>query len=325
MHIALPKQKDHTSCETVDAHVARIPHGIVNSYLIDDPISGEWVLVDAGLRTSANHILRAAMERYGPDARPSAIILTHGHFDHVGALEKLANYWEVPVYAHRLEFPYLTGRCSYPPPDPGVGGGMMSVMSRFFTRGPIDISKFLQELPSNGDVPGLPSWRWIATPGHSPGHISLFHEESGILVAGDAFVTTKQESATAVLSNHQQVNGPPAYFTCDWISALNSVSMLETLDPQVAATGHGLPMRGEQLTHQLRILSENFRRDAMPKRGRYVEQPAVTDENGVVSIPPPLSHPWRTFLGIGLAVIAVGTAVAAVRRSRNKLDEPAGL
>ena len=79
----------------------------VNLYYVtgSDGPSGNWVLVDAGLYGSAGRIKKAAEERFGKGARPSAIILTHGHFDHVGALKELAAEWNVPVYAHHLEIP----------------------------------------------------------------------------------------------------------------------------------------------------------------------------------------------------------------------------
>src|SRR5215203_3542483 len=80
--------------------------------------SERWVLVDAGIGGYSGAIAAAARELFGDERPPEAIILTHGHFDHVGSLKRLLQRWDVPVYAHTLELPYLTGRSSYPPPDP---------------------------------------------------------------------------------------------------------------------------------------------------------------------------------------------------------------
>ncbi|WCK55561.1 MBL fold metallo-hydrolase [Aneurinibacillus sp. Ricciae_BoGa-3] len=82
--------------------------------------SDNWVLVDAGMPKSAQKIIEEAENIFGKGFRPKAIILTHGHFDHIGAVEELVKLWDVPVYAHELEMPYLTGKSNYPPADPGV-------------------------------------------------------------------------------------------------------------------------------------------------------------------------------------------------------------
>ena len=118
----LAKKRNHRAVEEVAPGVSRIAHRIVNSYLITDATNGSWVLIDTGLPTSARRIVKVAEQRFGRGARPAAIVLTHGHFDHVGSLRKLLKRWEVPVYAHRLELPYLTGKSDYPPPDTRVGG-----------------------------------------------------------------------------------------------------------------------------------------------------------------------------------------------------------
>ena len=83
-------------------------------------IAGEgndWVLIDAGMPKSAEMIKEEAENRFGKENPPKAIILTHGHFDHVGGLIDLLEIWDAPVYAHELELPYLTGQKNYPKPD----------------------------------------------------------------------------------------------------------------------------------------------------------------------------------------------------------------
>lgn len=148
-----------------------LPVSFVNVYFIGRP-GGAWVLVDAGLPGRANQILEAAEARFGAGARPEAILLTHAHFDHAGSALDLAEVWNVPIYAHRLELPYLTGKSDYPPPDPTVGGAM-AFLSRFMPSQARDFGERIRELHPN-EVPGAQGWEWLATPGHSPGHISFF-------------------------------------------------------------------------------------------------------------------------------------------------------
>lgn len=233
-----------------------------------------WVLIDAGVTGAAGMILHAVEHLFGKGSRPAAIVLTHGHFDHVGALAELAERWEVPVYAHELELPYLDGRASYPPPDPTVGGGLMSALSRFYPRGPIDVSRWLDVLPADGAVPSMPGWRWIHTPGHTPGHISLWRESDRTLIAGDAFITTAQESAYAVATQRPELHGPPMYYTQDWVQAKESVERLAALEPELVITGHGRAMQGPALRAALHALARGFDRVAVPKYGRYVDRPA---------------------------------------------------
>lgn len=230
-----------------------------------------WVLVDTGIRHT-DDICDAARQRFGADSRPSAIILTHGHFDHVGSVKDLMDEWDVPVYAHPLELPFLTGEASYPPPNPLAGGGM-ALLSVFYQRGPVDLKPRILALPDDGSVPGMPGWRWIHTPGHTVGHVSLFRDADRALIAGDAFVTTEQESVYAVLTQKEEVNGPPAYFTPDWNAARSSVEQLDSLRPSIAATGHGIPMSGAEMLSQLDELATNFDELAVPKHGRYVHPP----------------------------------------------------
>jgi len=305
---------------SVTDDLAYICTTMVNLYFVGPPGAGDrgWVLVDTGLAGSTERIVSAAANRFGPNSRPAAIILTHGHFDHVGAVRPLAELWDAPVYAHRMELPYLDGRSPYPPPDPTVGGGMMAALSFLYPRGPIDLGDRLHALPEDGSVPGLPGWRWVFTPGHSPGHVSLFRDEDRCLIAGDAFVTTQQESALAVMTQATGVHGPPAYFTPDWEASRTSVERLADLRPAIAATGHGLPLHGAEFQGALDELARNFSAIAVPPHGRYVGHPALTDADGIVSLPPDPTFPLR-MAALGVAAgVSVAMLATWAARGRNR-------
>ncbi len=244
---------------------------VVNLCLVGNTETQDFVLVDAGMPGSADDIIALTEERFGSNSRPRAILLTHGHFDHVGAIIELINHWEVPVYAHELEIPFLTGKQSYPEPDPTVEGGMLAKLSPLYPNEPINLGNHVKPLPANGDVPEMPEWRWIHTPGHTPGHVSFFREEDRVLIAGDAFVTVKQESLYKVFTQEFEISGPPRYLTTDWESSLTSVKTLEQLKPDVAVTGHGIPISGEKLTTSLSKLVNDFANIAVPDFGKYVD------------------------------------------------------
>jgi glyoxylase-like metal-dependent hydrolase (beta-lactamase superfamily II) len=251
--------------------------GIVNVAYVGTP-GGEWVVIDAGVMGTKMFMTKAIEDRFGEDAKPTAIVMTHGHFDHVGNLKALAKDWDVPIYTHPVEMRYLNGGESYPDPDPSVGGGMMSALSRFYPKGPIDVSEWLQPLPEDGSVPGMPGWRWLHTPGHTAGHVAFWRERDHAVIAGDAFITTDQESAYAVTTQKPEIQGPPMYFTPDWPSAKASVRLLADLEPDLAITGHGRAIKGNELRNGLRMLADRFDEIAVPKHGKYV--PGEAEKNG---------------------------------------------
>src|SRR4051812_4836493 len=95
---SVPAPREHNSfvrAREVAPGVTLLPQSIVNLYFIGphNAANRSWVLVDAGLPYSANQIERAAFQRFGSGSRPAAIVLTHGHFDHVGGLPELADRW----------------------------------------------------------------------------------------------------------------------------------------------------------------------------------------------------------------------------------------
>lgn len=244
---------------------------ISNLVFVGTPGEMEWVMIDAGMPGHAKDIIREAEERFGK-TKPSAIILTHGHFDHVGSIVDLTEFWHVPVYAHPLEFPYLTGEMNYPEPDASVEGGLLAKLSFMYPNKSIDIAKVLRPLPVDYSIPGMRGWKWVHTPGHSPGHVAFFRDCDGMLLSGDAFITVRQDSFYKVLIQKQEINGPPRYLTTDWQDAWVSVRKLEALKPQAVISGHGTAMEGEDLTRGLRKLVLEFDSVAVPEHGRFVEE-----------------------------------------------------
>ena len=266
--ISLPAD-EVVSLDAVATGVVGLRVLIVNLFAVST--ADGWVLVDAALNGSAGRIRAWAQEHF--EVAPQAIVLTHGHFDHVGAIDDLLEEWDVPVYVHADELPYVTGARAYPSPDPSVGGGIMARMAATYPRGPIDLGGRARTLPADGRIPHMDGWRWIHTPGHTAGHVSLFRDADRTLIVGDAFCTTKQESFLAVARQTPELHGPPSYYTTDWDAARASVARLAALRPAFIAPSHGRPMSGEDTTQALDVLARRFDEVARPEQGRYVDHP----------------------------------------------------
>lgn len=173
-------------------------------------------LVDAAMPPMARGI-QAAIESIG--AGPlKRIVLTHGHSDHVGAITRLLKTWPgLPVYAHRLEMPYMQGEQPYPGRKKAV---------TFLQPG------LAQPLPESGDgglapIGGLrPYW----TPGHAPGHVAYYHEQDNVLLAGDLFNAKKGRLRFPL-------------FTFDKARTLQSSLIVRQLQPELMEVCHGGPVR----------------------------------------------------------------------------------
>jgi len=275
--------------------------GFANVYFLGAP--GEpWFLVDTGIAGDERRILKAAEKIYGSESRPEAILLTHGHGDHSGSSARLAENWDVSVYAHKLERPYLTGLCSYPPMDPTIGG-FAGFASRFVPMARVHLGRRLVDLADDGTLPGATPWRWLQAVGHSPGHVAFYREEDGVLIAGDAFATLKLSSLVGNVLKLHAIQGAPEASTSDWAAAEATVYRLAQLAPKVLACGHGRPfLEDDNTALQLSTFAAIYK---APTHGRYTQTPALSDETGVVSLPPAPLDPLRPLVA-GVAVVSIG-------------------
>ncbi len=301
--------------EAVAERVERLPILFVNAYAVSNA-DGSWVLIDTGVPGAHVYLRPAVLKLFGRS--PSAIILTHGHFDHAGSAFELADGWDVPIYAHTEELPFLTGRSDYAPGDSSMGGAIAQ-MARLFPSTGYNFGRLISALPADGSVPYLPGWQWIHTPGHTPGHVSFWREADRTLLAGDAFATMDMDSWAAHLTHSRELGRSPVPFVADWDAAEESVRHLAELRPQAIGAGHGRAMQGADLAEALAAFAQQPQR---PEYGRYAVEPAHFDANqGLVSTPPPVADRALWPLLGGLALTAFVAAALFARHSSDP-DQP---
>lgn len=138
-----------------------------NCYLIQNT-DDQCLIVDPGEEGAR---IISIVERAG--LTPVAILLTHGHFDHIGAVDAVRDAFRIPVYIHEIEKDTLT--------DPVLNGSMRYPQLPVVKNGAAD------ELITEEGVMEVGPFQFEVrhTPGHSPGSVSFVFEESGFVVVGD--------------------------------------------------------------------------------------------------------------------------------------------
>lgn len=193
----------------------------VNCYLVEE--EEELTLIDAGMSYSLQGILQQSAKLQKPLTR---IVLTHGHMDHVGALDALKKHVpEAKVYISERDAALLAG-------DRSLRAGELQTPIKGSV--PAKIATKPDVLLYDGDTIG--SLTAISTPGHTPGSMSFRDQRSGALIVGDAFQTFR---ATAVSGKKVLLFPFPAMATWSLEQALASAYKLIDLAPSVLAVGHG--------------------------------------------------------------------------------------
>ncbi|WP_299087948.1 MBL fold metallo-hydrolase [uncultured Metabacillus sp.] len=157
-----------------------------NCYLFSND-KNECLVIDPG--GDAHKLTNILQQQH---LKPLAILLTHAHFDHIGAVDEIRNEWNIPVYVHKNEKEWLTA--------PSLNG------SQYFMAGEISASPADELIKGEGTLNiGSFSLEVFETPGHSPGSVSYYSSEAGLVFSGDALFAGSIGRTDLPGGNHQQL------------------------------------------------------------------------------------------------------------------------
>jgi glyoxylase-like metal-dependent hydrolase (beta-lactamase superfamily II) len=206
--------------------VPTMPFNSVNSFIFGEP-DGSLTLVDAGLKRAPRRLLAAiaALGKQPSDVR--RIVMTHAHIDHAGGLAGVQRETGARTLSHADDAGYLA-RGEAPPGDRRSFLARVMAMLPGGTFGPCLVDDEIADDQVLDVAGGL---RVIHTPGHTPGHVSLLHEPSGVLIVGDA------------LFNVIGMTFSIKFACADIPLSRDTAGRLGELDFEIAAFMHGAEIR----------------------------------------------------------------------------------
>src|SRR5919106_1404482 len=210
------------------------PESFLNLTLIVDEQNGN-TLVDAGLPGQAEAIGAALIEA-GTGVRDlRRIIFTHQDLDHVGSGAALVRQSGARVLAHSADAPHIDGSLRLLKPSPE----MLEVLERLE---PVGVDEHLED-GERLDIAG--GTKVIFTPGHTPGHLSLYLERSKVLIAGDA-----------LRAQRGSLNGPNPSMTLEMGTAGQSLRRLRDLEIDTIVCYHAAVVADDANGQLRRVIQE---------------------------------------------------------------------
>lgn len=168
---------------------SQIPLGVLqtNCYIVENP-DKSCLIFDPG--SEGKKLIKWLTKR---ELKPIAILLTHAHFDHIGAVDEVRDYYQIPVYIHIEEEDWL--------PDPTLNG------SKFFMMQELIKVKKADYIINNEETMKIGNFEFsvFETPGHSPGSVSYYFEQNGFVVSGDALFKSSIGRTDLPGGNHKQL------------------------------------------------------------------------------------------------------------------------
>ena len=193
------------------------------------------VLVDAGAPNSLNEIKKAMEDADVPFERLTKIIVTHQDIDHIGGIKNILNELdEVKVLAHEEDKPYIQGEKKLVRLNSNFMDRINALPEEerekvldMFENASVEVDMTLTDGEELTDCGGIVI---IHTPGHTPGHICLYHKATKTLVVGDAMnVFDGQLTGTNVQLLSEE----------DTKTAINSLKKFEEYDIENVISYHG--------------------------------------------------------------------------------------